>query len=173
MHNQGFQWWPRQDETCLSHFHWAWMRWIALQNNPQYFLIMFTSFLWPHPWHMEISGPGMIDPSYSYDLRCSCEWWILYPTAPGWESNPCLSRGLSCYSQILNPLCHSRNSYHVRIYKSHIQFYFLIINHIQSFGGKRGENSCSQIGLLVIVNILRNAGRNAIHAVVPETLCQE
>ena len=42
--------------------------------------------LWPHPWHMEVPGPGIESKPQLQPL------WILYPTGLDWGSNPAATR---------------------------------------------------------------------------------
>ena len=74
-----------------------------------YFLIYF---LWLHPQHMEVSWPRTESKLQLWPMPgplTHCAGWGSNPCA--FEaiqgSNPCL---LSHWSQILNPLCHRRNS---------------------------------------------------------------
>ena len=57
-------------------------------------------------------------PGPELNLSCSCDHSCgnngsCQPTALGWGSNPCLHSDLSCCNQILNPLCHSENSWFI------------------------------------------------------------
>ena len=39
------------------------------KNKNTYILYFFFNFcFWPHPWHLEVSGPGIKSPSHSCDL---------------------------------------------------------------------------------------------------------
>ena len=52
-----------------------------------------------HPRHMEVPGPGTAS-----KLQLLQHWLLTHQGL-----NPCLHSNPSCYSQILNPPCHSRN----------------------------------------------------------------
>ena len=79
-------------------------------------IVIFKSS--PHPpfffpctrsiWKLPGQGLNL---SHSCDLRHSCgNAGSFNPLHCAWDRTPHLHSDLSCYNQILNPLCHSRNS---------------------------------------------------------------
>ena len=78
---------------------------------------MHFFFIRPHPWHMEVSWPGIeSEPQLGPMLQLEqCQ--ILESTVldQGWNLHLC-SDPSRC-SQILNPLHHSRNSYNAILYQ--------------------------------------------------------
>ena len=61
-------------------------------------------FLWPHPWHIEVSGPGIESSNPVLSILCP----LTHCTGP--DLNLHLCSNLSLCSWILNPLCHGENA---------------------------------------------------------------
>ena len=64
-----------------------------------------TFFFWLHLWHMEIPRPGIKSEPQLWSMPQLQQHWILNPLCQG--LNPHIHSNGSCYSWILNSLCHS------------------------------------------------------------------
>ena len=82
------------------------------------FLSFLSFFQWPLSRHIHVPWPmpGIESKSRPMPQLQQCQ--ILYPTEPGQGSNTHLHGEHNHCSQILNPLCHSRNSWIYDIFKS-------------------------------------------------------
>ena len=73
-------------------------------------IFFFLLLLMAAPVAYVVPKPGTESEPQLQPIQQLWECQILEPTVPDWGSNLYLCSDLSCYSRILNPLCHSVNS---------------------------------------------------------------